>query len=308
MHGSATAAAASRRSFTIKSVLVPLLTRPLVAKAIKYTVYSALVVNFFIYLHDDYNAFRAALPPDAPLSEIFEQFSTTIDMAAWLGLVFLFELETYALSDEAFEGWLPTFLRIGRFVCYVSIAYAAYGYTAETLDFYDIRKLDATNACQLADQQTSMQTDVINYEVITSANCEALSHDSAFYQVNGEIAVLGETTLHHVRFLGWIDVDNAVVWLIVVFLIEIEVWLQATDRFSSRALTVVRQVKTFFYLVLIGNAIIWVYTGYYVYAWDAFLWIFGFWAIELNLAEWERDRLQELQTVPAASASTGPPP
>jgi hypothetical protein len=31
-----------------------------------------------------------------------------------------------------------------------------------------------------------------------------------------------------------------------------------------------------------------------MYAWDAILWIFGFWMIELNLLEWEQGRVREL--------------
>jgi hypothetical protein len=109
------------------------------------------------------------------------------------------------------------------------------------------------------------------------------------------VSVIDEHTLGHVQWMGWIDIDNAYVWIIVVFLIEIEVWLQARDRFSSPLIQSVRQVKTFFYLVLIANIFIWGFSGYYLYAWDAFLWIFGFWAIELNLAEWEMDRIHALQ-------------
>lgn len=79
-----------------------------------------------------------------------------------------------------------------------------------------------------------------------------------------------------------------------MFLIEFEVRMQAADRFDSRSLKPVRQSKTFFYGVLIINALIWATTSYPIYAWDAFLWIFGFWAIELNLAEWEQERTQAL--------------
>jgi hypothetical protein len=42
----------------------------------------------------------------------------------------------------------------------------------------------------------------------------------------------------------------------------------------------------------------WFFYGYALYTWDAFLWIFGFWAIELNLAEWEQERLKELSVAP----------
>ena len=60
-------------------------------------------------------------------------------------------------------------------------------------------------------------------------------------------------------------------------------------------MSAVRQAKTFFYLLLIFNIFIWFYQDYPRYAWDAFLWIFGFWAIELNLAEWEMERVEELR-------------
>ena len=107
--------------------------------------------------------------------------------------------------------------------------------------------------------------------------------------------MVGASLLGHVQRQGWLDISNAFIWLIVVALIEIEVWLQAADRFGSRLLPVVRVSKSFFYLVLIFNGVTWGITGYALYAWDAFLWVFGFWAIELNLAEWEQDRLEELR-------------
>ncbi len=277
--------------------------RPQIARVIKYCVYFALIINFGFYISDDYLAYKAALPANAPLADILQQFSTTIDMAAWIGLVFLFELETHALSDEAFEGWIPKALHAARLICYTSIAYAAFGYTAESLENFEVSSVvGINNICQLADQGRSLQTDVITYVEITTENCAGLSTDNAFFRISDELSVIDGSTLKHVQWMGWIDIDNAFVWIIVVLLIELEVWLQETDRFSSRALTVARQAKTFLYLVLIVNGIIWLMTSYFLYAWDAFVWIVGFWAIELNLAEWEQERLQELRTAQTANA------
>ena len=53
-------------------------------------------------------------------------------------------------------------------------------------------------------------------------------------------------------------------------------------------------IKTVFYGILFLNAAIWAMTSYPLYAYDQILWVVGFWAIELNLAEWEQDRLKEL--------------
>lgn len=238
---------------------------------------------------------EAALPPDASLNDYLTQFSTSIDMLGWVGLVFLFELETYAVSDEEWTAWLAGIIRGLRVLCYIMIAQAAYGYTVETLELYDTHPVDGlTDICQIADQGESMQISVFEYEEITSENCENLSDENAFYTLANEVSIIDPPTLEHVRFQEWVNIVNAYVWLIVVWLIEIEVFMQNRDRFSGPVMNSVRVTKTFFYLVLIGVMLVWLFTGYYLYSWDAFLWLFGFWAIELNLAEWELERTEEL--------------
>ena len=272
-----------------------MLAHPRVAHAIKYTVYIGLLFNFGRFIWDDYWAMQAALPPDASLDDYLTQFATSIDMLGWVGLVFLFELETYAVPDEKWTAWLAGVIRVLRIACYLLIAHGAYGYTAETLEYYDLHPVEGvTSICQLADQGESMQISVFEYEEITSENCASLSDQSEFFTVANEVAILDWSILHHVRFQEWVNIVNAYVWLIVVWLIEVEVFMQNRDRFGSKTLNRVRVVKTLFYLVLIGIMLIWFFTGYYLYSWDAFLWIFGFWAIELNLAEWEMQRKEEL--------------
>ena len=226
------------------------------------------------------------------------QFSTTIDMFAWVGLVFLFELETYTVPEEKWTTRLAATIRALRAICYIGIAYAAYGYTVEALENFETTQVaGVNNVCQLADQNTSLQINVFAYTDITSKNCANLSSDNKFYRIANEVSVIGESTLNHVQWVQLVDIDNAYVWLIVVFLIEFEVWMQARDRFSSSVLNATRIAKTGGYVVLIANMFIWGFAGYYLYAWDAFLWIFGFWAIELNLAEYEIERREELAQI-----------
>jgi hypothetical protein len=282
---------------TIKRMLVPLLARPRVAHTLKYVVYFSLLINLGRFVWDDYFAMEATLPADASLSDYLTQFSTSIDMLAWVGLVFLFELETYAVPDEKWTARLGGVIRSLRVICYVMIGYAAYGYTSEALENFETTRVEGiSNICQLADQDIYLQVSTFEYEEITSDNCDDLSDSDTFYRIANEVSVIDEPTLGHVQRQGWIDIDNAYFWIIVVLLIEVEIWMQSRDRFSSPPLNRVRVAKTFFYLILIGNMFIWLFTGYYLYAWDAFLWIFGFWAIELNLAEWEMERVEELQS------------
>jgi len=287
------------RAFSFRDLFVPLLTHPRAALVIKWTVYLALTVNFIFYFVDDLQVHIATLPDNAPLPDILSTYSTSIDTVAWLGLVYLFELETHALPDEAFSKRVTWFLHATRVACYASIAYAAYGYTIETIENYDVERIEGLHSiCQIADRGTYLQINTIDYVEITSANCASLTDEQDFYRVVGETSVVPENVMHDTQWLGWIDVLNAIVWLVVVALIEVEVWLQSRDRYSSRWLSTVRRASTFFYLLLIADAVIWIVNGYVLWAWDAFLWIFGFWAIELNLAEWEMDRVKELAGSP----------
>ena len=288
--------------FLVKRWLVPLLVRPRVAHAIKYFVYAGLLLMFASYIRDDLLAFRSTLPPDAALLDVILNFSTTIDMFAWVALVALFELETYAISEEAWTRVIERTIHSLRILFYLMVGWAAYGYTVEALETFDVTPIaDVSHACDLADQGIWIQVDVIEYVEASSENCDGLSGDSVFYTIEGEIAAIGATVLAHTQAMGWVDILNAFVWIIVVLLVEAEVRLQSADRFSSPVLRLVRQLKTGFYLVLIGNSLIWLYYGYHSYTIDAFLWIFGFWAIELNLAEWEQDRLAELSEAPASA-------
>ena len=297
MPETATKASSLNTPFTIKSMLVPLLTHPRVAQFVKWSVYTLLTVNFFFYFHDDFTVYKAAVANDAPWSEFFVSFATSIDVVAWLGLVFILELETYVLSEEDYKGKLPWVLRMFRVLCYLLIFYAAYGYTQNTLDNYATSEVvGLTDLCQVADQGQSLQLNVIEFVEITSGNCSTISAGPPYYRIDINVSLIDAPTLDHVQKLGWPDVSNALAWLVIVFLIELEVWLQEADRFGSRALKLTRQVKTGFYLVLLLNVVIWTATGYGLWAYDSLLWIVGFWAIELNLAEWEQERVQELST------------
>lgn len=297
MPETATKASSLISPFTIKSMMVPLLTHPRVAQFVKWSVYTLLTVNFFFYFYDDFTVYKAAVANDAPWSEFFVSFATSIDVVAWLGLVYIFELETYVLSEEDYKGKLPWVLRMFRVLCYLLIFYAAYGYTQNTLDNYATSEVvGLTDLCQVADQGQSLQLNVIEFVEITSGNCSTISAGPPYYRIDINVSLIDAPTLDHVQKLGWPDVSNALAWLVIVFLIELEVWLQEADRFGSRALKLTRQVKTGFYLVLLLNVVIWTATGYGLWAYDSLLWIVGFWAIELNLAEWEQERVQELST------------
>ena len=269
------------------------------AFSLKWFVYVWLCINFLQYVQDDILAYNSSLTADASLADIILTFRTTIDTAAWLVLIVVFELETYALPDAAFTRWLDRVFTAIKSLCYMCIAYAAYGYFADTLELYDLITLGRIDdLCSVAGQGLFLQLDAADYSEISLASCSALNAGSEFFQIRGQTSIVSANELDSIRTMGWLDFGNAVVWIVVVILIDVEVHLQNADKFGSKRLSYARLFKMLGYGFLIGACLMWFFYGYALYTWDAFLWIFGFWAIELNLAEWEQERLKELSVAP----------
>ena len=290
------------RVISIKQVLLPLLAHLRVAFSLKWFVYGWLFINFLLYVQDDILAYHSSLPADASLADIILTFRTSIDVAAWLVLIVVFELETHALPDAAFTRWMDRVFTAIKGLCYTCIAYAAYGYFADTLDLYDLIPLGhIDDLCSIAGQGLFLQLDAADYSEISLASCSALNAGSEFFQIRGQTSIVSANELDSIRTMGWLDFGNAVVWIVVVILIDVEVHLQNADKFGSKRLSYARLFKMLGYGFLIGACLMWFFYGYALYTWDAFLWIFGFWAIELNLAEWEQERLKELSVETSSS-------
>lgn len=290
------------RFISIKQVLLPVLANPRVAFSLKWFVYGWLFINFLQYVQDDILAYNSSLAADASLADIILTFRTTIDTAAWLVLIVVFELETHALPDAAFTRWLDRVFTAIKGLCYTCIAYAAYGYFADTLDLYDLIPLGhIDDLCSVAGQGLFLQLDAADYSEISLASCSALNAGSEFFQIRGQTSIVSANELDSIRTMGWLDFGNAIVWIVVVILIDVEVHLQNADKFGSKRLLYARLFKMIGYGFLIGACLMWFFYGYALYTWDAFLWIFGFWAIELNLAEWEQERLEELSVETSSS-------
>ena len=77
-------------------------------QTLKLVIYILLLINFVLYIIDDIRIASYTLQEDASFLDWTQSFATTIDESAWLILLFLFELETYMLSDEAWSKTLFT--------------------------------------------------------------------------------------------------------------------------------------------------------------------------------------------------------
>jgi hypothetical protein len=259
---------------------------------LKWSVYSLLLLNWGFYAAEEFYMATHTLRQGGTFMEWAEAFATTIDELAWFGLLFMFELETYVLEDDAFDRrWVKWGVHGARLVCYVMLAHTVLARVTTIMDVEAVQGApEVASLCQVADQEISWGENY-RYETITAENCSKLPGTAPFFWL--EPTVLTDSDgLALERKHVWIDLSDAVVWLLVIWAIELAVWLQNRDITGGR-LMFVSHAARFFYLALFAHAAFWAWTGHWVYAWDQTLWILGFWAIERNLSEWREEIIEE---------------
>ncbi len=266
----------------------------------KYSIYTLLTINIFVFFGEEWAAAKLEYPGGIPGGDIFKAFAATIDTAAWVILLLMFELETYVLEDRH---WTPT-VRISlhtlRATCYVFIVFAFTGYIEDAMYVFQTSPLGGvTDLCSLVGQNWSYATTFGEYAEITAANCASFSDLDQFVRIDGVAAVVDEPGLAGIKFLAMVDVINAGVWLIVVLVLEIDVRLQEKNRFEGLALYLSTVAKFILYSILALAVVAWMVTGDFVDWWDAFLWLVAFVFIELNVVEWRQESHEEAATVVA---------
>ena len=266
-----------------------------VFQAFKYTVYVLLAMNIYWFFDEESSAAALQFANGIDFADLIEAFSATIDTAAWVVLLLMFELETYVLDDQQFTKAVTRSLHGLRALCYAFIVYAFYGYIANLTFLYETTVLPGvTDVCSLLHDPWSWAVTLDDYAELTAANCAAVTEASVFYQFRDMMAVVDAQGLTDIRYLAWVDVINAGVWLLVVLILEIDVRLQEHDRYEGLALQLSTIAKFVLYSLLLLAAIYWGLKGDFVDFWDAFLWLVAFVFIELNVFEWRQEEQQAL--------------
>ena len=261
----------------------------------KYIVYVLLAVNIYWFYSEESAAAVVQFANGVALSDLIEAYSATIDTAAWVVLLLMFELETYVLDERHFTRRIAWSLHGLRAICYAAIIYAFFGYVANLTTLNETVALtDVTGVCALLPDSWSWAVTLDDYVAVTTANCDSLSVGGTLYQFNETRAVVDATGLTEIRRLAWVDVINAAVWLLVVLVLEIDVRLQERNRLEGLALTASKSTKFVLYSILLLAAIYWGVKGDFVDFWDAFLWLVAFVFIELNIFEWRQEEQEAL--------------
>lgn len=224
------------------------------------------------------------------LADVIEGFAASIDTAAWVVLLLMFELETYVLDDKQITRRVELALHGLRAISYAIIIYAFYGYVSKLSYVLGSTPLNSiTDLCALADSGWSYAIDFDEYENLTAINCGQLSQAAVFMKFSGINAVVDNGGFVDIVRLAWTDVINAAVWLLVVLVLEFDVRLQEKNMLHGSALKFSTVAKYLLYSVLFLAAVYWGIKGDFVDFWDAFLWLVAFIFIELNVFEWRQE-------------------
>lgn len=273
------------------------------SQLIKWTVYSLLLLNWGYYAIEEFYIASHVLREGGTVLEWMEEFATTIDEFAWFGLLFMFELETYALEDHSMHHRRVRWSIHGfRLICYVFLAHTVYARIATVNDTFSAPAWEGvTQICELADQDVSYGKNY-RYTVITSENCSTLGTGGTLTQLSPSVVTdAAGYQLEQQHTL--VDLVDAITWLLVIWAIELAVWLQNRGVTGGWLMIASHSAKAF-YTILFLDAAFWIYAGHWVYAWDQCLWICGFWAIEHNLSEW-RDEIREEEGTHAQGQAPG---
>ena len=256
----------------------------------KYSIYALLTLNVFVFLGEEVLATRLEYPDGVAARDFFKAYAATVDTAAWVILLLMFELETWVLEDRHFTRPVRWSLHSLRAICYLFIVSAFTGYIEDAVFVYQTSPLAGIrDVCALADQGWSYATTFGEYADITSINCASFSGHAEFLRFVDTRAIVDVPGHADIRLLAIVDVINAGVWLLVVLLLEIDVRLQEHKRFEGLALHVSTAAKVVLYGTLAAAVVVWAIMGDFVDWWDALLWLVAFVFIELNVFEWRQE-------------------
>ncbi len=287
---SLTAAAGSpgmwRRNWTQRPLSMPFRLPPPYT-LFKYALYALLVVDCGWFMREDFDSARHLMvsPIDWPL--LGATLAQTIDTWAWLSLLLLFELETGVWAAATIIGRRRTLLHASRAVCYGFVIYACTGYVRKlALFFGSVPWPGADNLCAIAGHDYAFVISLDNYDAITARNCATLGPSAGLLQIEGTRLLGTAGSIANARWLALTDVLNAVAWLLVAAVLELEVWVNVFFRRRNWLHSLHLGIKLILYATLAAAALYWWSAGTFLDFWDASLWIVAFAFIEMNVFRW----------------------
>ncbi len=263
----------------------------------KYLIYCLLALNIYLFFQEEFLAAQEVFGDSLAWSHLTEAFSATLDTGSWVVLLLIFELETAIIPDEKLHGWLAGFLLVLKVTAYLVIVWAFVGYVGKWSYLSDTLPLAVDNVCSLVGQGFSWVEDLDQYATLDAASCAAFQgqilQGQALWQINGTNIIGTADAVKAIQNLAIVDIINAADWLVIVVLLELEVFMQLRDLLNKRRMFIATITKGILYAVLFFCAVYWGVLGDFLDFWDAFLWLIAFIFIEMNIFQWHEDIAEE---------------
>jgi len=267
-----------------------------IQQAVKWTVYTLLIINFVYYIVEDWNRAIHILHAGSTFLDWMNEFATSIDESAWFLLLFMFELETYVLKDEVWKGWVAHTVRGIRLACFVMLAHTIFAFATTAIDLQPtVAVNNVSDLCAMVNDDVSYVYN-LEYTEVNEQTCGKLSSESQFYWLADDPIVSDMLGLNLERQLAWVDLMEAISWLLVLLAIESAVRLQDRRVTHGPLLLTARISSKVLYLTILGAGVYWATLSHWLYLWDEIVWICGFAAIEMNVSEWRDELLEEQAT------------
>ena len=251
--------------------------------AFKYTVYGLLIVNIGLFFQEESAAIEQTFSQGLLLSEVIQGYAATIDTAAWVLLLLMFELETSVLSAATLsQPRVKLIFWLLRLFSYGFIGYAFYGYFTKMLFIHSISPFAVSDVCALVGHGFSVIDNLDQYPLLSLDNCSSLQSQMLF-QLDNQGVIGTEQQWRAIQWLTIVDVINSITWILVVLVLEVDVRLQRRNRFHGTIVIVSKRVKIVLYSILFGAATYWGFLGDLLDFWDAFMWLLAFFFIEMNI-------------------------
>ncbi len=258
----------------------------------KYIVYATLMYLMSSYTHEEIVYFLDHGNP-LTVSEFIAYFPSTLQSVGWILLVAFFEIETYSLDEEASNRTVKLLL-LARVIAYSMVIAALY------LNFTSLAwslavgqdLLEEVSMCEIAELEEYVWYSFNWFNLpVNTENCALMGQGENWYQTDARVFT-DQVGMERQIFLSRVDIVEISTWLTIACCFELKTQLLERELSHSILLKLTSYLLVLLYAVLFLIIVYWASIGVYKWAFDEFVWIFGFYLIDLNLDEWE-DELNE---------------
>lgn len=254
-------------------------------RLVKYAFYAMAAAAFFPFLAADLQSASETYVEGINLGNVTGALSGAIDHAGWVVLVLALELQTAWLAGRWLNRRNIALLAAVRAVCYLLILSAYSGYTNDYIQHSQFVSYDGDDFCALADSDYSFLEAISEYSPITDKMCGELAGQDIYLMTGTKILATDESR-RYTKNSGLIDILNSGVWIIIVVIIEVEIFMRLAGAMNPTLVRDSRYIKAPLYLLLLIIAIYWSFDGFLSDTLDAYMWIIIFGFIEYNLHTW----------------------